>query len=52
MKFKTYLEQIDGVEIFPMVSLILFGLIFIGVLAYVFTADKNSLKDKANIPLN
>lgn len=52
MKFKTYLEQIDGVEIFPMVSLILFGLIFIGVLAYVFTADKKSLNDKANIPLN
>jgi cbb3-type cytochrome oxidase subunit 3 len=52
MKFKNYLEQIHGVQIYPMISLVLFGLIFIGVVAYVFTADKKSMNDKANIPLN
>ncbi len=52
MKFKNYLEQINGVEIYPMISLIIFGAIFIAVLAYAFTADKKSMNDKANIPLN
>ncbi len=52
MKFKTYLEQINGVEIYPMISLVLFGAIFIVVVAYAFTADKQGMKDKANIPLN
>ncbi|GBL34729.1 hypothetical protein EMGBS15_03240 [Filimonas sp.] len=52
MKFKNYLEQINGVEIYPMISLVLFGAIFIAVVAYAFTADKKPMNDKANIPLN
>ena len=52
MKFKNYLEQINGVEIYPMISLVLFGAIFIAVVAYAFTADKKAMNDKANIPLN
>jgi cbb3-type cytochrome oxidase subunit 3 len=52
MKFKNYLEQINGVEVYPMISLILFTGIFIAVLFYVFTADKKSMNDKASIPLN
>lgn len=52
MKFKYYLEQIDGVGIFPMISLILFGAIFLGVVLYVVTADKKQMEEKANIPIN
>jgi cbb3-type cytochrome oxidase subunit 3 len=52
MKFKNYLEQINGVQIYPLISLILFGAIFIAVLAYAFTADKKSMNDNANIPLH
>jgi cbb3-type cytochrome oxidase subunit 3 len=51
MKFKYYLERIQDVRIYPMISLILFSLIFIGVLFYVFTSDKKSMDAKANIPL-
>jgi len=52
MKFKNYLEQIDGVSIYPIISLLLFSAIFIGVIIYVFTADKKSMDQKANIPIN
>lgn len=52
MKFKNYLEQIDGVALYPMVSLILFSVIFLGVVIYTFSADKKTMNDKANIPLN
>ncbi|MCC7030635.1 MAG: CcoQ/FixQ family Cbb3-type cytochrome c oxidase assembly chaperone [Chitinophagaceae bacterium] len=51
MKFKYYLEKINNAEIYPMLSLIIFGLIFLGVLVYVFTSDKKNMNDKANIPL-
>ncbi len=51
MKFKYYLEKISGVEIYPMISLILFGVIFVAVLVYAFTADKKSMDEKAGIPL-
>jgi len=51
MKFKTYLEQINGVEIYPLISLVIFGAIFIAVVAYAFTADKKRMNDHAGIPL-
>ncbi len=52
MKFKTYLEQIQGVEIYPLISLVLFGIIFTGVVMYAFSADKKVMEENANIPLN
>jgi cytochrome c oxidase cbb3-type subunit 3 len=51
MKFKNYLETIKGVEIYPVFSLILFGIIFLGIVAYVITADKTSMNEHGNIPL-
>jgi hypothetical protein len=52
MKFSNYLKQIQDVSIFPLISLILFMAVFIVVAVYVYTADKNKLQDKADIPLN
>lgn len=52
MKFKNYLEHINGVEVYPLISLVLFGVIFFAVVVYTFTADKKTMNEKANIPLN
>ena len=51
MKFKTYLEQIKGVEVYPMISLILFTVIFAAVVVYAFTADKETMDENARLPL-
>ena len=52
MKFRTYLENIAGVGIFPMISLIIFFVFFISLLAFVFRMDKKSVNQMKNIPLN
>lgn len=52
MKFKYYLEKIHHAEIYPMLSIIIFGAIFLGVVIYVFSSDKHTMNEKANIPLH
>jgi len=52
MKFKTYLEQIEHVEIYPLISLLLFSTIFATIILYVFTADRRSMQEHAEIPLD
>ncbi|QRR00905.1 cbb3-type cytochrome c oxidase N-terminal domain-containing protein [Dyadobacter sandarakinus] len=51
MKFKTYLETIAGVEIFPLISLIIFFAFFLGLLVYIFALDKKALLNMKNLPL-
>jgi len=51
MKFKNYLTEIDNVEIFPIISLIIFITVFIFAAIYTFTKDKNVMNDNADIPL-
>lgn len=52
MKFTNYLKSIDHVSIYPLVSLVIFTAVFVGVLLYTFGSDKKKMQDKANIPLN
>jgi hypothetical protein len=52
MKFTNYLKDIDHVSIYPLVSLIIFSAVFLGVIIYAFSTDKKKMQDKANIPLN
>jgi cytochrome c oxidase cbb3-type subunit 3 len=52
MKFRTYLETIAGVGIFPLISLIIFFVFFVGLLIYVFSIDKKSLNKMRSLPLN
>ncbi|MFA6060123.1 MAG: CcoQ/FixQ family Cbb3-type cytochrome c oxidase assembly chaperone [Taibaiella sp.] len=52
MKFTNYLKNIDNVSIYPLVSLIIFSAVFLGVIIYAFSTDKKKMQDKANIPLN
>lgn len=51
MKFKNYLTEIENVEIFPIISLVIFVTVFLVAAIYAFTRDKNKMNDDANIPL-
>ncbi|MEP7267836.1 MAG: CcoQ/FixQ family Cbb3-type cytochrome c oxidase assembly chaperone [Saprospiraceae bacterium] len=51
MKFSNYLQSIDHVSIYPLISLVLFLSVFIGVVIYMFKMEKELLDEKSNIPL-
>jgi len=46
------MEQIAGVEIFPIISLLLFFVFFIIVGYMVLTADKKYIEEMKNLPLD
>ncbi|HJV19968.1 MAG: CcoQ/FixQ family Cbb3-type cytochrome c oxidase assembly chaperone [Sphingobacteriia bacterium] len=52
MKFKHYLTSIDHVSIYPMISLLIFTVFFGVVTWYVFSASKDSMNERSNIPIN
>jgi len=52
MKFINYLESIAGISIFPMISLGIFFLFFIGLLVYVFKVNKQHIIEMKNIPFD
>lgn len=52
MKFINYLKDITGVSIYPLISLFIFVIFFIGVAWYVYSADKRTLQDKSRLPLD
>jgi len=45
------METIVGIEIFPIISFVIFFLFFLGLLLFVFTADKNEIAEIASLPL-
>ena len=49
---KQYAEGIDGVNIYPMISLVIFFLFFVVLLYYVKKMDKTIVKEISNIPLD
>jgi cell division septal protein FtsQ len=52
LKFiKGNLEQIDGVAIYPIISLLIFFTFFVLLFWWVFTAKREHLKEVSNIPL-
>ncbi|MDT0555926.1 CcoQ/FixQ family Cbb3-type cytochrome c oxidase assembly chaperone [Patiriisocius hiemis] len=52
LKFvKGTLENIDGVEIYPIISLLIFFIFFVALFWWVFTAKKTHIKEVSNIPL-
>lgn len=53
LKFvKGNLENIDGVEIYPIISLLIFFVFFAALFWWVFTAKKSHITEVSNIPLN
>lgn len=52
LKFiKGNLENIDGVAIYPMISLLIFFVFFVVLFWWVFTASKSHIEEVSNIPL-
>ena len=47
-----YLESITGVEIFPIISFLIFFLFFILVTLYVIRLDKNFIREVSNYPVS
>jgi cytochrome c oxidase cbb3-type subunit 3 len=50
MKFIHYLTNIAGIDVFPLFSLLVFFLFFVGLLAYVFSADRKAIGELKNLP--
>ncbi|WP_264434972.1 cbb3-type cytochrome c oxidase subunit 3 [Flavobacterium agricola] len=52
LKFiKHNMETILGIEIYPIISLIIFFTFFVGLGIWVFTYKKDKIKELSNIPL-
>ena len=53
LKFvKGYMDSIDGIEIYPIISLLIFFTFFVGLFYWVFTAKKDYIKNVSNLPLD
>lgn len=48
---KDYLQTIDGVAIYPIISMIVFVLFFAAVLVWIFKLDKKYINRMENLPL-
>ncbi|MCC6865744.1 MAG: hypothetical protein IT280_06240 [Ignavibacteria bacterium] len=49
--YKQILQNISGIEIFPVISLIIFFTFFIAVIIWSFTRNKKYISKMENIPL-
>ncbi|MEM7185610.1 MAG: CcoQ/FixQ family Cbb3-type cytochrome c oxidase assembly chaperone [Bacteroidota bacterium] len=49
---KGNLENIDGVQIYPIISLLIFFLFFAALFWWVFSARKEYISEVSNIPLD
>jgi cbb3-type cytochrome oxidase subunit 3 len=53
LKFiKHHLDTIAGVEIYPIISLVLFFIVFITMLIIVLKLPKKSIDEVSNLPLD
>lgn len=48
---KGHLTSIDGIEIYPIISLVIFFTFFVGLGIYVMRSDKKKRQEHKNIPL-
>ena len=49
--FKHYFETIDNVEIFPIISLSIFFIFFVGLIWWVIRADKSYINKMKSLPM-
>lgn len=50
--FKEVLQSISGIEIFPIIGLILFLIIFIIVIVWTLKLDKKVIREMENLPFD
>lgn len=52
LKFiKHHMTSIGGIEIYPLISFLIFFLFFLAVLVYVLKMSRESITELSNIPL-
>lgn len=51
-QIKHNMETISGVEIYPILSLLIFFLFFVGLGFWVFSYRKEKIQEMSNIPLD
>lgn len=49
---KNYMDSIAGIEIYPIISLLIFFPFFVGLFWWVFTAKKEYIKRVSELPLD
>ncbi len=52
MKFRNYLESIQGVDIYPLIGLLLSFAVFIAILLWVWKLDKKDVQKMKTLPLD
>jgi cbb3-type cytochrome oxidase subunit 3 len=52
MKFIHYIEKIGGVDIYGIISLVMFVLFFLALLTWVFKTSKKTFSEISRIPLD
>ncbi|OBX25613.1 hypothetical protein LX77_00416 [Gelidibacter algens] len=53
LKFvKNHMDSIAGIEIYPMISLLIFFIFFVALFYWVITAKKDYIKKMSDIPLD
>lgn len=52
LKFiKGHMESIDGIEIYPLMSLLIFFTFFVALFWWVFTSKKTYIQEVSQLPL-
>ncbi len=46
------MDHISGIEIYPIIALLIFFFFFLGLYIWVFTYKKDKLNELSNIPLD
>jgi len=49
---RNLLQSIEGVEIYPLISLLVFVVFFVVILVWMFRIDKNYIKEMEQLPLD
>ncbi|TJY36184.1 CcoQ/FixQ family Cbb3-type cytochrome c oxidase assembly chaperone [Pontimicrobium aquaticum] len=49
---KDHMESITGIEIYPIISLLIFFIFFVALFWWVISAKKDYIKTVSNIPLD
>ncbi len=52
MKFINYLTAIGGVEVYPLISLLIFALFFAGIAYWALKVSKQRIEEISQIPFN
>ncbi|MFZ0453705.1 MAG: cbb3-type cytochrome c oxidase subunit 3 [Ignavibacteriaceae bacterium] len=50
--YKEVLQSIEGIGIYPLISMIVFAVFFAAVIIWYFKADKKYLNKMSNLPLD